>query len=173
MRRWAVVAFAAAIGDWSEFFVAQVGVAAVLAGLVFVGVSINLEQVMSMPSLPERALEAMVALATVLVEGSLLLVPGQSPRRVGAEVLAVGVVAWGITTGVHRDIANKLEDRYKRVFVPTIVLGQLAVLSFVVGGAVLLADGDSGGVYWLVPGVVLSYLVAISEAWVLLVEIHR
>jgi hypothetical protein len=30
-----------------------------------------------------------------------------------------------------------------------------------------------GGLYWLVVGVVLSFLVAVADAWVLLVEIHR
>jgi hypothetical protein len=31
----------------------------------------------------------------------------------------------------------------------------------------------AGGLYWLVVGVVLSFLVAVLDAWVLLVEIHR
>ena len=30
-----------------------------------------------------------------------------------------------------------------------------------------------GGLYWLVVGVILSFLAAVAEAWVLLVEIHR
>ena len=41
-----------------------------------------------------------------------------------------------------------------------------------VAGVVLLVAGENG-VYVLVPGMVLSYLAAISEAWVVLVEIHR
>jgi hypothetical protein len=32
---------------------------------------------------------------------------------------------------------------------------------------------ELGGLYWLVVGVVLSFLVAVGDAWVLLVEIHR
>jgi hypothetical protein len=48
----------AALGEWSEFFVAQAGAAAVLAGLVFVGVSINLDKIIGIPSLPSRVLEA-------------------------------------------------------------------------------------------------------------------
>jgi hypothetical protein len=34
------------MGEWGEFFVAQAGAAAVLAGLVFVAVSINLRTVL-------------------------------------------------------------------------------------------------------------------------------
>ena len=45
---------------WKSFFMAQVASAA-LAGLVFIGVSINLTKIMSSPSLPDRALEAIIA----------------------------------------------------------------------------------------------------------------
>ena len=36
-----------AVAQWSPFFTAQAGAAAALAGLVFVGVSINLEAILS------------------------------------------------------------------------------------------------------------------------------
>jgi hypothetical protein len=42
----------------------------------------------------------------------------------------------------------------------------------VVAGVVVLVAG-AAGVYVVAPGVILGYLVAISEAWILLVEIHR
>ena len=35
--------------QWHEFFLAQAGAAGVLVGLVFVGVSINLEKILSAP----------------------------------------------------------------------------------------------------------------------------
>ena len=65
------------MSGWDSFFVAQVGASAALAGLVFVGVSINLTKIMSVADLPARALEAVVVLLSVLIESSLLLVPGQ------------------------------------------------------------------------------------------------
>jgi hypothetical protein len=46
------------------------------------------------------------------------------------------------------------------------------MVAFVVAGVVLIAVGESG-IYWAVPGVLLTYLLALSEAWVLLVEIQR
>jgi hypothetical protein len=52
------------------------------------------------------------------------------------------------------------------------VLAELAVLPFVVAGVSLLR-GAGGGLYWLVPGVVLCLVVAVLDAWVLLVEILR
>jgi hypothetical protein len=46
--------------NWHDFFLAQAGAAGVLTGLVFVGVSINLEKILSDPTsgLAGRAGEA-------------------------------------------------------------------------------------------------------------------
>jgi len=51
--------------------------AAVLAGLVFVAVSINLRTVLGIYGLTGRAVEALVLLGAVLVASSLLLMPWQ------------------------------------------------------------------------------------------------
>ena len=37
------------MGDWRDFFVAEAGAAGDLTGLVFAGVSMNLERIMSEP----------------------------------------------------------------------------------------------------------------------------
>ncbi len=80
------------MGDWHDFFLAA-GAAAVLAGLVFVGLSINLDMIMSNPTygLPGRALEALVLLVAVLIVTLLLLVPAQGMVLAGVAVLTVGV----------------------------------------------------------------------------------
>jgi len=49
---------------------------------------------------------------------------------------------------------------------------QAATLPVVVAGVSLLV-GAGGGLYWLVPGVVFSLVVAVVNAWVLLVEVVR
>jgi hypothetical protein len=76
---------------WENFFVGELGASAALTGLVFVGVSINLTKIMSSSSLINRALEALVALVTVLFISSLLLIPGQSFLAGGIEVLLIGL----------------------------------------------------------------------------------
>jgi hypothetical protein len=82
--------------DWHDFFLAQAGAAGVLTGLVFVGVSINLEKIVSDPSsgLAGRAAEALILLVAVLTASVLVLVPGQGLGVLGAEVLVVGLAAW-------------------------------------------------------------------------------
>ena len=69
------------------------------------------------------------------------------------------------------------EARTRRGYVYNLVLGQLATLPFLVAGGTLIVgkggEGRGGGVYWLVPGVLLCILNALKDAWVLLVEINR
>ena len=163
--------------EWHDFFLAAAGAAAVLAGLVFVGVSINLDTIMSNPTygLPGRALEALVLLVAVLIATILLLVPDQGMVLAGAELLAVGVVDWAAVVTIQVLVLRNwrsLEPAFRWHFVPRVVLCQLATLPIVAAGIGVMGWG-LGGLYWLVVGVVLSFLVAVGDAWVLLVEIHR
>ena len=165
------------MGEWHEFFLAQAGAAGVLVGLVFVGVSINLEKILSDPGsgLTGRAAEALILLVAVLTASSLLLVPGQGTTLIGAEVLAVGLAAWG-WVGVIQLLRLRgwrtMRSDLRGAFVLRAVLGQLATLPFVAAGIAVLVGG-LGGLYWLAAGMVISTLVALFGAWVLLVEINR
>lgn len=163
--------------EWHDFFLAVAGAAAVLAGLVFVGVSINLDIIMSNRGygLRGRALEALILLVAVLIATILLLVPDQGTVLAGAEVLAVGVVNWVavVPLQVHalRNWRSSPDPSFRWHFVQRVVLCQVATLPVVAAGLGVMGWGV-GGLYWLVVGVVLSFLGAVIDAWVLLVEIH-
>jgi hypothetical protein len=104
---------------WHDFFLAQAAAAGVLTGLVFVGVSINLQKIVSDPNsgLVGRAAEALILLVTVLTVSVFVLVPGQGPGLLGAEVLGVGDhegrparllrVAGGVGPGRHADAGDR------------------------------------------------------------------
>jgi hypothetical protein len=51
---------------WTNFAVALAGVAAVLAGLVFVALSLNLERILQVAGLPGRAGETLIVLWAVI-----------------------------------------------------------------------------------------------------------
>jgi hypothetical protein len=53
-----------------------------------------------------------------------------------------------------------------------VVANQLPPLAYVVAGGLLVA-GRPNGIYWIVPGVLLSFTAGIFGAWVLLIEIQR
>ena len=48
----------------------------------------------------------------------------------------------------------------------------MAILPLVIAWVAVLGWGVEG-LYWLVAGVVLTFLVAVADAWALLIEIHR
>ncbi len=163
--------------EWHDFFLAQAGAAGVLTGLVFVGVSINLEKIISDPDsgLPGRAAEALILLVAVLMMSTSLLVPGQGRMLVGAEVLALALAAWVWIGAIQllriRDWGT-MRPGLHRPLLLRVALGQIALLTLVVAGIAVLGWG-LGGLYWLVAGTNLAILVALFDAWVLLIEINR
>jgi hypothetical protein len=151
---------------------AQVGASAALAGLIFVGLSINMSRILSLPRVPERALQAIIVLLTVLMVSSLLLVPGQSTIEMGLEMLGVGTFAWALNMWLEVGNLEKINKEYRRFWIQNTLVGQAALLPYVIGGVVTLAFGPVG-IYFLVPAVIFSFLKAMIDAWVLLIEINR
>ncbi|MEI9993386.1 MAG: hypothetical protein WDM91_02230 [Rhizomicrobium sp.] len=156
--------------DWTGFFAAELGASAALAGLVIVAISINIARILADPVLPGRAAETLVAPTGVLILCSFALVPGQGRAMLAAEILVTGaamglVPALIIGHALRRGVDNGYALR-------RLVLAGMCFLPFVVSGGLLLA-GVPGALYWTVPGVVLSLLATVLNAWVLLVEILR
>jgi hypothetical protein len=163
--------------DWHDFFLAQAGAAGVLTGLVFVGVSINLDKIVADPSsgLAGRAAEALILLVAVLIASTLLLVPEQSTTLIGVELLVVALAAWGWIVAIQSlRLKNwaAMEPGLHKPFILRVVVAQVGTLPFVAAGIFVLAAGQ-GGLYWLVAGTIFSILAALFDAWVLLVEINR
>ena len=158
------------IEHWHDFFVAEAGAAAALAGLLFVAVSINLSHILQFPHLPTRAIEALAALLSVLMIATFGLIPDQPPQALGYEAAAAGAAFLAIQFFTlltsHKAIAKYVNWRQHAFF------NLAPPLPFFVGG-ILLALGDMSGLYWFVPGVLLSFLAGVVGAWVLLIEIQR
>ena len=156
--------------DWANFFVAEVGAAAALSGLLFVAVSINLTRILAIEHLPDRAAETLYVLLGVLVVATFGLIPGQGLTALGFEVVGAGLAVWSICV---RSQARAYRDPAARQWLlHRVVWTQLATLPFIIGGA-LLISGHPSGRYWLVPGVLASFSAGIQNAWVLLIEILR
>jgi len=160
------------IADWEAFYAAQLGAAATLGGLVFVGLSLNLKTILSYPVLPSRALVAMLVILAALVISSLALIPGQSPFALGLEILASGGAAAIVCGFVEVNSLRKVEPKYRRAFVGNLLVLGAAVLPYVIGGAMLMM-GDASGLYFVAAGMIVSMFKVVLEAWVLLVEILR
>ncbi|HTS45350.1 MAG TPA: hypothetical protein VMH01_13210 [Puia sp.] len=158
--------------EWHDLFVATCGSAAALTGLIFVGVSINLTRILSIPKLPERALLSLVLLLSILIRSIIFLIPAQSLWLTGAEALATGMITWFFVIRIDTLIYKNRENRYKNLYLAHIFFNQLAVLPFIISGLLLL-NGVEKGIYWDAVGIIFCFIKAIWDAWVLLVEINR
>jgi hypothetical protein len=157
---------------WQNFYLGQVGAAAALGGLVFVGVSINLAKIMSAPNLPNRAQEALGLLFYILILGSIALVPGLDRTGFGAAALVIGALAWlGVTT-LHRRSLGAVDGPFRRPTIAAAVLGQIVTLAIATAGVLMLV-GQPAGMYLLVGAILAAYFLIFIHAWVLLVEVNR
>lgn len=78
--------------DWHAFFTGAIGASAALTGLLFVAISINLDQILKYPQLPGRAAGTLGTLLASLAASGFALAPGQSIHVLGWEILLVGSI---------------------------------------------------------------------------------
>ncbi len=159
-------------GPWSDFSVAVVGAAAALTGLLFVAVSINIEQILAIGALAGRALSTMILFVVPLAVGIVILVPEQSVAALGIELIATGLLAGALLLRINRP-ANRgdLESRWSWLLVR--LVPSVTIPVFLVLTGVSLIAGWGGGLYWAFPAVVEAFAGGLATVWVLLVEIRR
>jgi modulator of FtsH protease len=156
---------------WHDLFVASAGAAAALTGLIFVAVSINLARILADRRLPIRAVETLAILLGLLLLSVFVLAPGQARTVLGSEVLGLGLVmAIVLVPSRFRQHRQKGEPLVWSL-APLIVVVSGTVPMIVAGISVVAGAG--GGLYWLIPELILGFAGAILNAWILLVEIQR
>lgn len=153
---------------WDDYFVALAGVAAALAGLLFVAASINLTRILSFPYLPDRAAETLALLFALLVVALFGLVPAQPTALLGVEIGTVGVLILALASRLQ---AQGSDDPHRHLLLRVCTVQGPALLLLAAGASLLTARGP--GLYLTVPAVALGLAGTGIHAWVLLVEIHR
>ena len=157
---------------WANFFVAEVGAAAALSGLIIVAISINLQRILSFPQLPGRAAEMLILLVGALTACSLALMPGQPLKVLGGEILAAGLLMTGAPLVIQARQLPVMKTQPLTWWFWRSLVGVCAGLPVLIGGGALIS-GASGGLYWLGAGVLVTFAATVWNAWVLLVEILR
>jgi hypothetical protein len=159
--------------SWSDFFVAAAGASAALAGLIIVAMSVSIDQLITIPGMTSRGATAIAMLMLVAVTSLVGLVPDLQALPFGLTLVAAAT--FGLVLAV-RSLwlllrAGAVIHRYTAAIAKG-VIGILPFLAFLLGG-VLLATSTEGGLVLMVVGTFISFVLAVVDAWIMLVEIRR
>lgn len=155
---------------WHDLFTAAAGAAATLAGLIFVAVSLNHEQILKQAALPAMAARSLSVLVGLVIASMLGLAPGQDSQALGTEILILGalLLAGAIATTLR---AMNSETRLMwKISLLSVALFSTAPM--VIGGISVLGRAG-GGLYWVLAEMVCGLVASIYYAWILLIEIRR
>jgi len=156
------------VGAWSDFGVAVLGGAAALAGLLFVAVSLNIEEVLKYSGVPARSGATLGLLVSILLTATFLVTPDQPRIAVAAEVVIVGAA---MLIGAIFATVRQYDAPTRKAFVSSVLLALPAVLLIVAGISLWAEVG--GGLYWVAAAVAVGFMSTSANAWVVLVEIKR
>ena len=158
------------VEPWHDLFVMTGGATAALAGLIFVAVSLNHEDILKIPALPAlaaRTLGILIALVLFCLVG---LAPGQPRAGIGIEVLAIAVALAGfVLSTTLRNLGSSALLRWRVSLIGLALV--VSVPGLIAGVSVILGAG--GGLYWLLALFVAGIVVAVYNGWILLIEIRR
>ena len=158
-------------GQWHDFATSFAAAAGALLGLAFVAISFNLDPILKIKALPDRAIETLAFFAYALAGSLLIQVPGLSGVGLG---VGQAILAAGVAVLVFRNLPRWRQEREDPLswrlthFAPAALT---ALLAFV--GAVATLTTSAGGLYWLAAAMTVATASGLINSWVLLVEIRR
>jgi hypothetical protein len=151
--------------EWHDFFVVVGGGAAVLTGLVFVALSLNVDVVTQDATHRYRAIDTLSGMAGIFVICALVLMGGQDHVAVGIEwfvvaALSIAVYVHGYVQAARRGGSAAWLLARRVVAIDALYAAQLV-------GAALLVAGQIAGLYVASVAMVAALAFMISGAWLL------
>src|ERR1700744_754901 len=97
-------------GDWQDFAEMLGGASAALNGLLFVSVSVNAGRIAAHQGLRRSAVQTLVLFIAPLVMAAALLTPDQADWALGAELIAIGLIASWVLLSIRRAQQSLADD---------------------------------------------------------------
>jgi hypothetical protein len=156
----------AVISSWHDYFVMVGGGAAALTGLVFVAMTLHLEEITRDPVHRHRARTILTGLTAVFIRCALVLMGGQNFQAVALDLIIVLTVVEVI---LYTSIRQAMRSADRGVLYRTI--GSFGCLILEEAGAIVLFFGNAWGLYAVGLGMMSSFIFMVTGAWLLLVGV--
>jgi hypothetical protein len=167
--------FAQAVEGWHDFYLMIGTAAATLVGLLFVSLSLNVDVITRPENADLRVLatQTFTSFLNVVMLAVLFLIPHQVPQGLGLPLLGVG--GYGLYETVGRFLKTRRARSHawgvggvaRRFAVPSLCFVALLII------AVSVLLGRTGGLYWLVPVMIMLVVAASRNAWDLLLRLRE
>ena len=159
------------LDQWNNFFVMVGGGAAALAGLIFVAMSVNPENIIRNATHKNRAINMLSGFSAVFMACSFALIGNQYLEALGFEWLFIWLIATVIFIRGYV-IAIRAGMSSIGLNVPRLAGGTLCYLAEVIG-AIFLILGRSAGLYIAAIATIVLFAFLISGAWLLIIGVYE
>jgi hypothetical protein len=167
--------FAQAVGGWHDYYHVVGDAAAALMGLLFVSLSLNVEEITKKANSGLRILAAQSFSSFIcLVMFSLLFeIPDQGTRGLGIPMLGIDLILFYVTCRRFLEFRHQKSQLWGRAnplvrfIIPIVCFIAIMVI------AITVLNGTTGGLYYFVPVSILLIFDASLDAWDLLLRLHE
>lgn len=153
---------------WGGFFTMVGGGAAALTGLIFVALSLGLDDMTKEATHKYRSINTLAGLTTIFVCCGLVLMPDQNHYTVASELLITALVGAVIFLyGFRQAFRFGSKPSKQRLLIGSCLYAAQSA------GALLLLSGTASGIYITAVALVLNIAFMISAAWLLVVGLYN
>ena len=155
-----------AISSWHDYFVMVGGGSAALTGLIFVAMTLHLNEITTNPVHRHRARTILMGLTAVFIRCGLVLMGDQRLWAVALELIGVLTVVEFL---LYSSIRQAMRSADRGVLLRTV--GSFACLLLEEAGAIVVLFGNAWGLYIVGLGMMSSFIFMVTGAWLLLVGV--
>jgi hypothetical protein len=167
--------FTQSVEAWHDFYMMIGTASATLVGLLFVSLSINADTITRPENADLRVLaaQAFTGFLNVIMLAVLFLIPDQGPHGLGLPLL--GISGYGLYETAGRFLKTRRarpRPWSKGSITARFSVAAICFMSLIVI-AVSVLLGHTGGLYWLVPVMIVLIVGASRNAWDLLLRLRE
>jgi hypothetical protein len=168
-------AFIQNVNGWHDFYHVIGDVSAALVGLLFVSISINADVIIRKANsdLLLLAGQTFMSYFSVLLYAVIFLIPDQGPVGLGLPMLGINLIFLGFSIYRISKILKKqawsvlMGSVFHSLLLPTVCFIAVIIISM------SILSGETRGLYWFVPVVILLLFHSSINAWNLLLGFRK